>query len=188
MGRNEWSRREIIESTPAVKIQDLAWAGLLSSEGDANFGRLRAFRFLASFVSSGSDPARLKPYTMFEDGSVWIYTFVGGRERTGSHQIVKQSLPYGGFRYFFNCNGCGRRVKALYYSDGEISCRHCLHLVYQKSRDHKGKYTLMRSSMIDGLKALYLKTHNHPVLGKRLEAQAVKGIQDYMSTGRFSKL
>lgn len=41
--------------------------------------------------------------------------------------------------------------------------------------------------MINGLKALYLKTHNHPVLGKRLEAQAAKGIKDYMSTGRYLK-
>ncbi|MCE1159344.1 MAG: hypothetical protein LWX23_01220 [Spirochaetia bacterium] len=182
MGRYEWSNRGILELTPSVKICDLVWRGLLTSEGEADFGQLHAFRFLKTFNTSGVNPAQLEPYTMLEDGSVWIRAFLGERESTGSHKIVKQYLPYGGFRHFFICNGCGRRVKAIYFYEGEISCRHCLHLVYQKSRDHRNRSMMLRTSMSDCLKALELKGRGHPIKGKRLEERSIKEIEEYSAT------
>jgi hypothetical protein len=45
--------------------------------------------------------------------------------------IVKQAVNFGGYRYYFQCNYCNRKVKDLYYtSKGVLACRHCLKLNY----------------------------------------------------------
>ena len=49
-------------------------------------------------------------------------------------EIVRQPCNYGGFRLWFVCPHCGRRVGAI-VADDVVGCRHCLRLGYQSERD-----------------------------------------------------
>ena len=44
--------------------------------------------------------------------------------------VEKQSCPFGGFRYFFHCPQCNKRVRMLYCVDGRFLCRQCHNLGY----------------------------------------------------------
>lgn len=50
----------------------------------------------------------------------------------GSYSIPyeKQACNYGGFRYFFHCPQCDKRMRILYCKDGKFLCRKCLNLCY----------------------------------------------------------
>jgi hypothetical protein len=54
----------------------------------------------------------------------------------GSYRIPieKQSCNYGGFRYYFHCPKCTRRMRFLYCSDGLFQCRKCLNVGYYSQR------------------------------------------------------
>jgi len=44
--------------------------------------------------------------------------------------IEKKACNYGGFRYFFHCPKCNRRMRILYCDKGKFLCRKCLNLCY----------------------------------------------------------
>jgi len=44
--------------------------------------------------------------------------------------IEKQSCYFGGFRYFFHCPKCDRRMRLLYFDKGLFLCRKCADLCY----------------------------------------------------------
>lgn len=49
-----------------------------------------------------------------------------------SINLLKTPCNYGGFRYWFECPFCGRRVGVLYlYRARDFSCRNCLGLAYR---------------------------------------------------------
>lgn len=51
-----------------------------------------------------------------------------------SISITTMYCNYGGFRYWFSCPGCGRRVGVLYLRSGLFTCRHCSNIVYESQR------------------------------------------------------
>ncbi len=52
--------------------------------------------------------------------------------KAGSYSIPheKQACNYGGFRYFFRCPECNKRMRILYCNEGVFLCRKCLNLGY----------------------------------------------------------
>jgi hypothetical protein len=48
--------------------------------------------------------------------------------------ISKQPCNYGGFRYFFLCPRCEKRMRILYFKDGGFLCRKCMSLGYITQR------------------------------------------------------
>jgi len=54
------------------------------------------------------------------------------RYSAGSYRIPieKQPCNYGGFRYFFHCPDCDKRMRILYCKEGKFLCRKCLDLCY----------------------------------------------------------
>ncbi len=54
----------------------------------------------------------------------------------GSYSILfeQQACNYGGFRYFFHCPRCDKRMRILYCKDGKFLCRKCLNLGYYTQR------------------------------------------------------
>lgn len=49
--------------------------------------------------------------------------------------VEKLACNYGGFRYFFNCPLCRRRMRILYFSEKSVFlCRKCLNLSYETQR------------------------------------------------------
>lgn len=48
--------------------------------------------------------------------------------------VEKQKCNYGGFRYFFNCSSCSKRMRKVYFSNRRFKCRKCLNLGYRSQR------------------------------------------------------
>lgn len=48
--------------------------------------------------------------------------------------IEKQPCHFGGFRYFFHCPNCNRRMQILYSYKGFFLCRKCLNLSYKSQQ------------------------------------------------------
>ncbi len=55
-----------------------------------------------------------------------------GKNKQHSYTIPfeKQSCNYGGYRYFFRCPICKKRMRKLYFTSGAFLCRKCLNLGY----------------------------------------------------------
>ena len=54
------------------------------------------------------------------------------------HQIsiARTALNYGGFRYWLQCDYCGRRVVELFITQKpQIACRHCIRATYESSNE-----------------------------------------------------
>jgi len=59
------------------------------------------------------------------------------------------ACTYGGYRAWFLCPDCGRRVALLYLpSYGGAFCRHCLDLVYNSQRETKEDRAIRRYNKI----------------------------------------
>lgn len=74
------------------------------------------------------------------------------RENGGEWAPVEQTVffdwtpcNFGGYRYWFLCPGCGRRVAILYAAGKYFLCRHCYRLTYASSQE-SGLDRLMRKS------------------------------------------
>lgn len=63
-------------------------------------------------------------------------------------EVVRQPCNYGGFRLWFVCPHCGRRVGAL-VADDVVGCRHCLRLGYQSERDGRLDRVLNKKRKIE---------------------------------------
>jgi len=63
----------------------------------------------------------------------------------GSYSIPyeKQACNYGGFRYFFRCPKCDKRMRILYCKEGKFLCRKCLNLGYFLQRLRPSERLLM---------------------------------------------
>jgi len=78
-----------------------------------------------------TDPHTLKARIV--DG---VLRITHGKRKNYSYTIPidKQSCYFGGFRYFFKCPTCLRRMRILYMIKGAFICRICLNLAYQSQR------------------------------------------------------
>ena len=56
-------------------------------------------------------------------------------------QVTSTSCNYGGYRDWFVCPGCSRRVAVLFAVGKYFRCRHCQHITY-KSRNEDFAYQL----------------------------------------------
>ena len=68
--------------------------------------------------------------------------------------IDKQPCNYGGFRYFFKCPLCQRRMRILYFAQQSIFlCRKCLNLSYETQHLRPTKrYEYMSKKIKDNIK------------------------------------
>jgi hypothetical protein len=65
--------------------------------------------------------------------------------------ITRQTCNFGGFRYFFTCPGCSRRMRFLYFDDMHkfFRCRRCLNLCYRTQRLRRTELYLWRRDAIE---------------------------------------
>ena len=168
MGRYSYSRRGILENSAGITIRDLLWMGGLKRLGisKANFSITSSRTGSLGNVSiqlemKNKDSVSRKNFIQF---------YINGKP-SSLHLIESQPVYLGGVRYYFKCSYCCRRVKALYFGQSQsiYACRHCLGLVYQRSRSHRD--WMDSSYAVDKLKkeADKLMVHGHPRLaGKKL--------------------
>jgi hypothetical protein len=74
-----------------------------------------------------------------------------GKNKQPSYTIPfeKQSCNYGGFRYYFHCPLCKKRMRKLYFTHGAILCRNCLHLGYDSQRLKPSTRNMFLTSKIE---------------------------------------
>ncbi|MBD3272982.1 hypothetical protein GF385_01365 [Candidatus Dependentiae bacterium] len=55
-----------------------------------------------------------------------------GKEKKHFYKIPfeRQKCNYGGYRYYFHCPLCDKRMRKLYFTNGAFLCRKCLNLGY----------------------------------------------------------
>ena len=73
-----------------------------------------------------------------------------GENKKHSYQIPfeKQKCNYGGYRYYFRCPLCNKRMRKLYFTNGAFLCRKCLNLgYYTQRRIPSRRYWLMQNKI-----------------------------------------
>lgn len=76
-----------------------------------------------------------------------------GKNKTHSYTInfEKQACNYGGYRYFFRCPMCKKRMRKLYFASGAFLCRKCLNLGYYSQRLITSTRNMLLTSKIEDL-------------------------------------
>ena len=63
--------------------------------------------------------------------------------------IERQACFYGGFRYYFHCPRCNRRMRILYCVEGFFLCRKCIHAGYISQRRQASRRNLIQQKKIE---------------------------------------
>ena len=165
MGRYYGLGRDLIEETARLTIDDLKTWGLLH-EG-INRGILTLKRRKQTTGSRGIEVHIKDPQSYIE------FEYLLNKSPVAyEHEIELFPCNFGGYRFYFWCRNCGRRITALYFSEGYYSCRHCLGLVYLVSREHRSIFEKIDRANYLKDKADRLKKHGHPRKANKLYFKA----------------
>ena len=135
MGRYYWHRKSTVEEALDVTISKLKKRGML--EGDHSVS-------VITWVNSltGKESHVVADVHMTSEPYVEFIYIAPDREGNITHYNTEASLVttpcnLGGFRYWFACPMCWRRVGGLYIAPGERSfmCRHCNSLSYHSRNE-----------------------------------------------------
>jgi len=108
----------------------------------------------------------------------------------------KTPCNYGGFRYWFHCPGCGRRVALLYGAGKYFLCRHCHNLTYASQQEDRLFRLLRKAQNIRERLGLSGAT-DEPILFKpkgmhqktfdrlRFEVERIERRMNYVAAERF---
>ncbi len=113
---------------------------------------------------------------LYEDHYFVGYTPAEGYRSYYKIPIEKQACNYGGFRYFFHCPKCGKRMRMLYHQKGRFLCRKCMNLGYFTQRLCPSTRILIMSNNIEKL----LEARGGSLYKKppRMKQRAFKKLQD----------
>lgn len=75
-----------------------------------------------------------------------VHSKNGRTDKKYEYDLLTTNCNYGGFRYWFKCLLCDRRVGKLYKPPGytEFRCRHCYNLTYHSCRHEYWAFRLAR--------------------------------------------
>lgn len=136
-GANQWVKRNTIESCICLDIRYLKKHGLLNPNTK---GTMR--------WSLCGRPTGCTHFQMLTDHLVLIFKYLpreGSESTTMVQDIYFDHTPcnYGGYRQWFKCPGCYRRVTVLCLNGPDFRCRHCYNLAYlsqHQSSRHRAIY------------------------------------------------
>jgi hypothetical protein len=106
----------------------------------------------------------------------YFFEVFHGKEKRHFYKIPFEKLKcnYGGYRYYFRCPLCNKRMRKLYFTNGAFLCRKCLNLSYDSQRRIPSRrYWLMRDK-----------------IGKKLEEKggSISEKPKYMKQSKFKKM
>lgn len=150
-GRWAWhSKKTAVEECRALDIagwSELAWGE--NWHGAVNW--YKGERQTASISYEVNTLDRARPWVQL------FYTFT----RTGAQFDYRVTLQttrphYGGWRWWFTCPRCDRRVRKLYLPPGRthFGCRHCYDLTYRSCQESDKRLSALRRLPPDELRAL----------------------------------
>ena len=102
-------------------------------------GYLRAGTMGNLIWSNRGEQTGLITYSIVEEGMVlnYRYRINGGEWQPVEQRIIFDRTPcnYGGYRTWFRCPRCGKRVALLYGAGKLFLCRHCYDLAYGSQQE-----------------------------------------------------
>lgn len=110
-------------SAISVNISELYRIGAMANEA--------VVTFLCSGISFG--------VTRMDEILLVCYRIGGLQEQQINLDPIP--CPFGGYRYFFNCPQCMKRIGVLYFTKGLLLCRRCSDVVYDVTTE--GTYDRM---------------------------------------------
>lgn len=63
-------------------------------------------------------------------------------------KLARQAVHFGGYRYWFLCPACQRKVALLYYDHGVFACRHCHNLGYRVQREQSYQQAIRKAEKL----------------------------------------
>jgi hypothetical protein len=165
MSREFPGRRITVEESAALRIRNLAAAGVVAAE-NAPFGSL-------SYPDRADVTQDYKVIRIHE--KTW-FLLVPDPKLAVNHaqyvEITHSACNYGGCRFWFHCPGllgrpCARRVSALYLPPGSslFACRHCHDLTYRSVRTHDSRVDRAARNVGLILDLLDSKNRRHQLVG-----------------------
>jgi hypothetical protein len=163
-------------------------------------GYLRAGTMGNLIWSNRGEQTGLITYSIVEEGMVlnYRYRINGGEWQPVEQRIIFDRTPcnYGGYRTWFRCPRCGKRVALLYGAGKLFLCRHCYDLAYGSQQEgqldrlmRKARKIRHRLGAEDDLtmpiwqkpKGMHEKTY----LRLRSEANSASGLSSKLMIQRF---
>ncbi len=125
-----WNSKKITENSRRIDIHWMYKKGLLRN---GSIGSI-------SWKSRGEQTGSIG-YIMSSDKMLLNYRCrpVGEDWESIEQEIKLTFTPcnYGGYRKWFSCSNCGRRVAVLYLASKYFYCRHCCNLNYGSQHENK---------------------------------------------------
>lgn len=127
IGSGEWHRwntRTTVEDCIALDVRDLARRGLLTA------GSAFGWEWSLGGKPNGNIQIQVQPGAVLLNYKTRPY---GAQEWTPRQLLVsldRTACTYGGYRHWFRCPYCSRRVAKLHSNGGLFACRHCHRLPY----------------------------------------------------------
>lgn len=179
MGRYSYSSRGIVEDSVSIGIDDLKEWGFW---GEGSYGGVLTINSelhgkIAELWAGVNISER--------DGSFIQFKYsINGKPVEYNHTIERIPCYYGGYRYYFRCRKCHRRVSRLYFHYGYYACRHCQNLVYICSRHHRSPNYYTERYFFYKDKAEKLRKRGHPRKANSLKLKTrvleLKGLMNMM--------
>lgn len=162
MGRDQYSRRAVLEASYGIGVRDLLACGLLKPGAKTGTASLDVCR------TQGDDSETIavlklkvevyeKQTMRREAGNLSFSWEYQGREYGDTVGILAQRVNFGGFRYFFECPHCSRMIKTVYWYYSTVACRHCARMVYYGCRHHRDIWGLEGAAQYTRKKAAKLR-------------------------------
>lgn len=187
--RSSWGGKTTTESQRRI---DIRWM--------KRQGYLRAGTMGNLIWSNRGEQTGLITYSTAEEGMVlnYRYRINGGEWQPVEQRIIFDRTPcnYGGYRTWFRCPRCGKRVALLYGAGKLFLCRHCYDLAYGSQQEgqldrlmRKARKIRHRLGAEDDLtmpiwqkpKGMHEKTY----LRLRSEANSASGLSSKLMIQRF---
>ena len=133
MGRYYFDRKATVEECKSMSISFLKKHGYLK-----NSWKNGSLHWSINGESTGSISLSVDNDNHFVRV---CYSFTNETDEAKKHrdykiQITKTACHFGGFRYWFFCPFCYKRVGVLYLlGKNDFACRHCLNLSYASNND-----------------------------------------------------
>jgi len=125
-----WDKKEITESQYWI---DVRW---LRQQGYLYPGAVGSLHWSVAGKEVGYIHYRIHTDRMILD---YRHRFRGGEWKDVQQDIFLDRTPcnYGGYRPWFLCSNCGRRIAVLYGAGENFLCRHCYGLSYGSQSESK---------------------------------------------------
>jgi len=145
-GSGSWFRYEAKHSIDQVMRIDIRFL--------KKHGMLKSGQYPLAWSNDGVEPCGSVSLGVIASKGV-VVSFTWQSDSTGRLtqynrpiSILHSACSYGGYRQWFSCPRCKRRVAVVVLYPPVIACRHCLNLTYSSQNEHTAYRALRRRNKI----------------------------------------